>query len=371
MMSSLATSEKKLQVVAESLNSFAPRKCRLLPAESLDGYRCRCSFQIVRDSDGRIQYAVREDQQPVVISSFPMANERIQEDMKGLLEELRNEPNLCEHLSSVAFSTTWNHQLACLCTLNYEAPIEDESLWQKHAIEACRRMGFQQLTARSRKRVLRALNDASTTLVDTVWISKNETGWSVSLSPQRFATAEVHYAKPEGAFFHPNATAMRDSLEWMLNRLSTLPQPLSLLELYCGCGAHTMALAKSGLLKEVTAIELDERLVVACRENCRRNEVVVNIVSQDAGQWCAQNLHSANTLLVDPPRQGLDAQVCDMACRSRSIETMLYISCGKDALVRDLERLSGSFEVVDCLLLDLFPGTSAVESLVHLQRRPS
>jgi hypothetical protein len=32
--------------------------------------------------------------------------------------------------------------------------------------------------------------------------------------------------------------------------------------------------------------------------------------------------------------------------------------------------LSGNFEIAECTLIDLFPRTDAVESLVHLQRLP-
>ena len=78
--------------------------------------------------------------------------------------------------------------------------------------------------------------------------------------------------------------------------------------------------------------------------------------------------HHFDILLVDPPRQGLDEDVCGMA-RAGSFEHLLYISCGRDALVRDLECLTSDFVVVDLTLLDLFPGTYSVESLVHLRRR--
>ena len=59
---------------------------------------------------------------------------------------------------------------------------------------------------------------------------------------------------------------------------------------------------------------------------------------------------------------------CHLARQERRFQHILYISCGRDALVRDLERLSEDFVAEDCTLLDLFPGTRSVESLVHLRR---
>ena len=148
-----------------------------------------------------------------------------------------------------------------------------------------------------------------------------------------------------------------------------------------------MALAKSGLLEKIVSVELDSRLVQACRANLELNHILesseVEIVSDDAGVWARKHasphnhtgahhddfLSAIDTLLVDPPRQGLDEQVCRMACRQNNFSDILYISCGHEALVRDLHRLAEDFEVIDCTLLDLFPGTYSVESLVHLKRR--
>jgi tRNA/tmRNA/rRNA uracil-C5-methylase (TrmA/RlmC/RlmD family) len=89
--------------------------------------------------------------------------------------------------------------------------------------------------------------------------------------------------------------------------------------------------------------------------------------------------------LVDPPRQGLDPIVCDMVLQEQQLFThLLYFSCGHDALLRDLDRLFSSplqdvrstnhdhnqytnnnsnyYAVVNCLQLDLFPGTYSIET---------
>ena len=75
-----------------------------------------------------------------------------------------------------------------------------------------------------------------------------------------------------------------------------------------------------------------------------------------------------DVLLVDPPRQGLDEQVIKLATTS-NIKNLLYVSCGRHALKRDLALLDKVFEIVDILLTDLFPRTDSVETLTHLRRR--
>lgn len=98
-------------------------------------------------------------------------------------------------------------------------------------------------------------------------------------------SVQIRYQKPATAFQHPNAGVMLTSLHWILNTLTkvaeqhnmtttiqnTQSKKLRLLEMYNGAGAHTIPLAKSMLLSEIVAVELDERLVNACKNNCRLN----------------------------------------------------------------------------------------------------
>ena len=148
-----------------------------------------------------------------------------------------------------------------------------------------------------------------------------------------------------------------------------------------------MALGRSGLVAAVHAVELDPRLVRACEANVASNglEGVVEVRRGDAGKWArdesrrrkkkqtdGQHFHGYDVLLVDPPRQGLDEAVCNMAMVDGSggcFRNILYVSCGHMALLRDLRRLSPCYELVDCAQMDLFPRTDSIETLVHLRRR--
>lgn len=401
-------SRQKLQTVADSLSPWIA-KCRQLPCQSAQdavGYRCRCAFQCVWTESGqKMHYAIRRNQEPVLTNTFPIANARIQKAMAALRVILNSKTDgslscLRYNLTSISFSSSWSDDLVdsdCVVTLHYDKAIQNVTAWKAGAKRVCQTLGLTQLTGRSRRRIARALDvDTEPIIRDTLWIVQNGTqpqDWKVSLDdPRQYEDLDgattiqsVSYEKPEGAFFHPNSRAMCRALEWMLSRLSLLAcsipdRKVKLLELYCGCGAHTVALLKSGLLDSIVAIEYDERLVKACHRNCALNQVsadgeskdssTVEIILADAAVWARDNASNNNfdILLVDPPRQGLDGQVCHMAVDGQ-FEHFLYISCGRDALVRDLHRLSNDFQVVDCTLLDLFPQTDAVESLVYLQRR--
>jgi tRNA G37 N-methylase Trm5 len=66
--------------------------------------------------------------------------------------------------------------------------------------------------------------------------------------------------------------------------------------LYCGYGAHTVALAKTGLLQRIVAIELDPRLVQACRYNIEINTVqhIVTLQNDDAGRFAKKEQRYTN-----------------------------------------------------------------------------
>jgi len=371
--------------------------------EDTRNYRCTCTFQLVRTQDQKLHYAMRSQQRPVLLKSdvFIIADRRIQTAMKCLLQALNSASGssdvidaLTAHLTSVSFVSSWNES-DCVITLHYEAPI-DEDAWKVQAEELCRELDLLSIIGRSKGRVVSVGSDKMT-LSDTVWLTPNNAGFSASLD-RHDNSIPVLYEKPVTAFFHPSGRVMLQALEWLMTRLKNLVDnsfgSCNMLEMYCGCGAHTVALASIGLLETIVAVELDGRLVDACVANCKRNQCYaddaidgrtpVHVVKGDAAEWALKSqrarerphvsrnsvLHVTDyeVLLVDPPRMGLDRSVCEMAMEG-TFKHILYISCGRTALQRDLDILGRCFDVGDCTLLDLFPRTDAVESLVHLQRR--
>jgi len=343
--------------------------------------------------------------------------------MRGLLEHVLNAKDVTgarrypiiatKNLASLTFAASWDQYTSdgssskysdCIVTMNYDSPLKDRDEWLKEAKQAAHLLSLTQLHGRSRGELFSAVSmdtgGSTSSLRDTVILSQSpETkSWQVTL-PNQLSTNEniflVHYRKPETAFFHPNANVMCQALEWLLDRISAIvaasSTPCRLLEMYCGCGAHTMALAKAGILFSIQAVELDQRLVDACKVNIALNDkesetggkmTPIRVVQGDAGEWarkllqlqghnkkaCKETDDDFQILLVDPPRQGLDDKVINMTVSSK-FEHVLIISCGHKALVRDLKVLCQHFKIVDCVQLDLFPRMDSVETLVHLKRR--
>jgi tRNA (uracil-5-)-methyltransferase len=73
-----------------------------------------------------------------------------------------------------------------------------------------------------------------------------------------------------------------------------------------------------------------------------------------------------STVLVDPPRSGLDEGTIELIS---NIENIIYISCNPETLARDLETLTNTHDVVEAAMYDQFPHTEHVESGVFLKRK--
>ena len=81
---------------------------------------------------------------------------------------------------------------------------------------------------------------------------------------------------------------------------------------------------------------------------------------------------SADVVLLDPPRRGLDEGVARAVIEARPAR-IVYVSCSLRSLARDLDHLlhDRSFEVRGVRVVDLFPHTEHVEVICSLHNRNS
>ena len=146
----------------------------------------------------------------------------------------------------------------------------------------------------------------------------------------------------------------------------------TLLELYCGVGVFSIALAESDPELQCIGVEVSSKAIALAKENARKHQLAghCRFFAQDAlkalKRW---RDHAEFTVLVDPPRGGMEKQALQnlIAVNARHI---IYISCAADTLVRDLQKLCASgYEVKRAGMLDMFPRTAHFEVLCVLQKR--
>ncbi len=139
-----------------------------------------------------------------------------------------------------------------------------------------------------------------------------------------------------------------------------------LLELYCGNGNFSLALARN--FDRVLATEIAKPSVAAAQYNIAANHIDnVQIIRMAAEEFTqAMNgvrefnrlqgidlkSYQCETIFVDPPRSGLDSETEKMV---QAYPRILYISCNPETLCKNLETLSQTHKVERLALFDQFP----------------
>ena len=144
----------------------------------------------------------------------------------------------------------------------------------------------------------------------------------------------------------------------------------TVLDLYCGAG--TISLCAAQRAGKVIGVEIVEQAILNAKFNARLNGIEnAEFFAGDAEKLLPSILESEtiDTVIVDPPRKGLDEKVVRMLANS-GIPKIGYVSCNPSTLARDLalfEELGYRAGVVQPV--DMFPQTTNVECVTGLERK--
>ena len=161
-----------------------------------------------------------------------------------------------------------------------------------------------------------------------------------------------------------NQKMVRTALAW----LDIQPQD-RVLDLFCGMGNFTLPLAKAAA--SVVGVEGVPALVAKGRENAALNELQnVTFFHENLEEDVTQQAwakHGFDKILLDPARAGAPgvmAHIIKLAPRR-----MVYVSCNPATLARDSEALlQAGYRIQRLAMLDLFPHTGHLESIVLFER---
>lgn len=138
------------------------------------------------------------------------------------------------------------------------------------------------------------------------------------------------------------------------------------LDLYGGVG--TLGIVASNKAKEVLSVEIIPNATQNGKANALINNVDnIDFITSDTND-IIEKFSEYDTLIIDPPRNGLSKQVSSSIIES-NINKIIYISCDPNTLVRDLKILSDKYSIENITLLDMFPNTYHVECACVLNYR--
>jgi len=69
-----------------------------------------------------------------------------------------------------------------------------------------------------------------------------------------------------------------------------------------------------------------------------------------------------------PATRDLLREACERIQKTRSVKRIVYVSCDRPTLARDLDILASVFRVVSVDVFEMFPQTSHAETVVLLER---
>lgn len=136
-----------------------------------------------------------------------------------------------------------------------------------------------------------------------------------------------------------------------------------LADLYAGAGVIGMLLADR--YDKVISVEFDPAGTLAAQENIKLNQLrnIELVGGRAEKEGLASILSGADTVVVDPPREGLHPKVIEKIIEAKP-KQLIYLSCNPATQARDWKLLSQSYQATHWELFDFYPQTPHVESLI-------
>jgi tRNA (uracil-5-)-methyltransferase len=350
----------KVAALRDLFAAFQPPEPAVFRSEPTH-YRLRAEFRIWKDA-GRLDYVMfdpADPRTPIALSEFPVAARSINAAMPRVLAAVQADEILRQRLFQIEYLATLSGDL--LVTLIYHKAIDEK--WRAAAERLRAQLGID-LIGRSRGRKM---------LLDRDWVQEK----------LRVEDRDWHYRQIEGSFTQPNGGTNQHMLNWACAQVqanSSENERGDLLELYCGNGNFTLPLSRH--FDKVLATEVAKSSVAAALHNIALNgvdNVALARLSSDeistalSGGRAFRRLRDIDldsyrfsTLLVDPPRMGLDPATLQFATR---FDRILYISCNPHTLRENMETLHRTHALAAFAAFDQFPYTDHLECGVLLTRK--
>jgi 23S rRNA (uracil1939-C5)-methyltransferase len=189
--------------------------------------------------------------------------------------------------------------------------------------------------------------------------------WAAELIPGMVTGAldyEGRYRVSSNSFFQVNRFLHDRLAESALEGL----EGETALDLYAGVGLFSMPLARR--FRKVMAIESGGGAVRDLQFNAERAGLS-NLKSEQrsAEEHLAGIKQAPELVVVDPPRAGIGKVVVERLLQVRP-KRVVIVACDPSTLARDLSGLvGGGYRIAKMTLVDLFPQTFHMETVVRLE----
>lgn len=140
------------------------------------------------------------------------------------------------------------------------------------------------------------------------------------------------------------------------------------LDAYCGIGTIGITATK-GCCATLDGFDNNRDSITVADLNARQNNISNYSYTCITDSKCTLNKNKHyDVVFVDPPRAGCDKKFISMLLELQS-NRLIYISCNPQTLSRDLNLLKKNYKTVCIQPVDMFPGTTHVETVVLMTKK--
>ncbi|MEE8359551.1 MAG: methyltransferase domain-containing protein [Candidatus Omnitrophota bacterium] len=147
----------------------------------------------------------------------------------------------------------------------------------------------------------------------------------------------------------------------------------TLFDLYCGVGFFGILLRD--LFNTIVGVD-DNAVAIDCAKTAKRDLGIQNIKFYQSDEktfplYYERSHSKMNTLILDPPRSGIDKTLLEWLNGLTEVNYLYYISCDPAILGRDTKLLmqNGTWALARVASFDIFARTKHIESIAMFKKR--
>lgn len=165
------------------------------------------------------------------------------------------------------------------------------------------------------------------------------------------------------SFFQVNL-AQTEVLYKKIIEIADFKEDEKVIDAYCGIG--TISLVISKYVKKVLGIEIIKEAIDNAIDNANLNNIKnTKFIVGPAEELVEKNKDNYDTLVIDPPRKGVDQKLIDTILKTK-FNKIIYVSCNPTTLARDIRLLKDIYDVKTIQPIDMFPYSHHVETIALL-----
>lgn len=140
----------------------------------------------------------------------------------------------------------------------------------------------------------------------------------------------------------------------------------NVLDMYAGCGSISVFLSKS--FENITLVEHNRDALVFAEKNLAgKKHISYGLSGETWAKTCSTQV-TFDAAVIDPPRSGMEKAVLEYL-KTSDIPVLACLSCDPATQTRDVSFLTKhGYKITGTWLLDFYPNTSHIESLVILRK---